>query len=251
VITLTLLMLLSQAASTSWQLPATIEVARDVPVRNLPEGEPDGWQLERGSLYIEQGLKPFLIAKGRTFEMIALEPEGACRIRFDKREYLLRSCPWLDGHVDRQADVFNVMPRQVAPPFVKLPPVIPVIGGDWGNSLRGSATVGFFVPVRSHQHDVEGWQVLIRHGRGGTSLGAGRAMFSAYGLAGEHLVTVTRTASRSGKLSPHATYVGGEIAFSFWLARTSIGFSTRVSGASSGRRNVVTWSLGVLVPIWR
>jgi hypothetical protein len=78
-------MLLSQAASTSWQLPATIEVARDVPVRNLPEGEPDGWQLERGSLYIERGLKPFLIAKGRTFEMIALEPEGACRIRFDKR----------------------------------------------------------------------------------------------------------------------------------------------------------------------
>jgi hypothetical protein len=237
-----------------WQLPVTIEVTQDVQLKNLPAGQSDGSQQERGSLYIGLDSKPFLIKKGQTFEMVTLEPEGACRIRFEKREYFLSSCPWLDGYRDHQSDIFKVIPKQVGPSPVRKPPLlVPVVGGDFGNSLQGSATVGLFLPDRRRRshHEDQGWQVLVRYGRGGAALGAGRAMYSGYGVAAEHLATVTRTASRSGKLSPHATYVGGELAFTIFVVRTSVGFSTRVSGPPTGQRNVLTWSVGAFVPIWR
>jgi hypothetical protein len=106
---LTFWMLLSGVPQTHWQLPVTIQVTRDVEATNAPE--PDGGQ-RRGRLYISRNLTSFVIGKDQTFQMINVGQEGECRIRFDKREYELGSCPWLDGFRDRQADIFKVIPKQ-------------------------------------------------------------------------------------------------------------------------------------------
>jgi len=90
---------------TRWQFPVTIRVTQDVPAVGRGS-EPDGG-MRRGRLYI--GKSSFVIKKGQTFEMLKEEGEGGCRIRFQKREYSLGSCPWLDGFTDRQGDIFQIV----------------------------------------------------------------------------------------------------------------------------------------------
>ena len=41
--------------------------------------------------------------------MIKIYSEGECRIRFEKKEYDVSSCPWLDGFSDHQTDIFKVI----------------------------------------------------------------------------------------------------------------------------------------------
>jgi hypothetical protein len=50
----------------------------------------------------------FVARKGQTFQMIKVGREGSCQIRFDRREYDLSSCPWLDGLTDHQTDIYEV-----------------------------------------------------------------------------------------------------------------------------------------------
>src|ERR1700682_6503974 len=91
------------------RVPVTIEVARDVEVKPYSElRRPDGSYLKqmRGTLYIARTFKGFWIEKGHTFQMVKIYGEGGCRIRFEKREYDLGSCPWLEGFTDRQTDIF-------------------------------------------------------------------------------------------------------------------------------------------------
>ena len=100
---------------TAWQLPVTIEVTKDVPAR-LDDGT-TGQQ--RGTLYISGG--PFLVRKGQRFQMTRIYPEGECRILFEKKEYYVSSCPWLDGFADHQADIFKVVPAalvQIPAPYL-------------------------------------------------------------------------------------------------------------------------------------
>jgi hypothetical protein len=51
-----------------------------------------------------------VIPKDQTFQMISVGSAGGCRIRFEKQEPDVSSCPWLDGFRDHQADIFNVVP---------------------------------------------------------------------------------------------------------------------------------------------
>ena len=93
-------------STAGWLLPATIEALRDVPVyvKEIP-GQ------QRGVLYISdsKSLKPFTIKKGQRFQMLRILREDECRIRFEKNDYLVSSCPWLDGFTDHQTDVFSVV----------------------------------------------------------------------------------------------------------------------------------------------
>jgi hypothetical protein len=92
----------------AWQLPVTIRARQDVPVEN---SQPLGHQ-EVGRLYVSPKDKPFVIRKGDTFQMVAVGQEGGCRIRVEKREYEVSSCPWLDGFTDHQTSVFEVVGRR-------------------------------------------------------------------------------------------------------------------------------------------
>jgi hypothetical protein len=98
--------LLVTAPQLPWPLPVTIRVLQDVQV--FSRAEPGGG-MRRGRLYIDTP-PDFVIRKGRTFEMFKAEAEGGCRIRFEKREHFLGSCPWMPGFRDRQADIFEISP---------------------------------------------------------------------------------------------------------------------------------------------
>jgi hypothetical protein len=113
VITIAVLVVLSAPAqspprepSSAWyrrHLPVTIEVLQDVEV-NRRDVEPDAHL--RGTLIGNPGAN-VRIKKGQTFQMIKLYGEGECRIRFEKREWDLGSCPWLEGFRDRETDFYR------------------------------------------------------------------------------------------------------------------------------------------------
>ncbi len=90
-------------AQTRWHLPATIEAVQDVAARPVETGVQ-----ARGVLYVSGG-KGFTITKGRRFLMVRIATEGECRIEFEKHQYDVSSCPWLDGFADHQTDVFKVI----------------------------------------------------------------------------------------------------------------------------------------------
>jgi len=94
---------LSTIDQTTWHFPVTIEALQDVPAHI----EEAGGQ-RRGVLYVGRG-SSFIVQKGRRFLMVKVNAEGGCRIEFEKREYDVSSCPWLDGFRDHQKDVFRVV----------------------------------------------------------------------------------------------------------------------------------------------
>jgi hypothetical protein len=97
---------LSAQAQTNpnWQLPATIEVLRDVKAGR--------GSYERGRLGLDSD--EFVIKKGDRFQMIEIHAEGGCRIRLKQAEYDLASCFWLEGFTDSQADFFKVVSGRIA-----------------------------------------------------------------------------------------------------------------------------------------
>jgi hypothetical protein len=95
-------LVLSASTQATWRLPATIEALQDVPVQSVQPSR----QL-RGVLYVA-GEGTFTIKRGQRFLMVKVYDEGECRIKFEKREYNVSSCPWLDGFTDHQEDVFKV-----------------------------------------------------------------------------------------------------------------------------------------------
>jgi hypothetical protein len=96
-------LLLFTGAQTKWRLPATIEALEDVPVHSVQPSH----QL-RGVLYVA-GNTTFTIKRGQRFSMVKVLGEGECRIKFEKKEYTVSSCPWLDGFTDHQEDIFKVV----------------------------------------------------------------------------------------------------------------------------------------------
>ena len=97
------LVALSTLDQTKWRFPVTIEALQDVPA----QVEKTAGQV-RGVLYIGRG-PAFTVQKGRRFLMLRVNKEGGCRIEFEKRQYDVSSCPWLDGFRDHQKDVFEVV----------------------------------------------------------------------------------------------------------------------------------------------
>jgi len=90
------------------QSPVTIEVQRDVKVRHNSEGRE-----VRGTLSLnDRNAKPFRLKKGQRFQMIRIGQEGSCRIKIEKKQYDLTSCPWVDGFSDHQGDIFRVVERE-------------------------------------------------------------------------------------------------------------------------------------------
>lgn len=94
---------LSTMGQAGRHLPVTIEALKDVPA-HAEEGNAQ----KRGVLYVDRG-QSFTVRKGERFLMVKINQEGSCRIEFEKRQYDVSSCPWLDGFRDHQEDVFKVV----------------------------------------------------------------------------------------------------------------------------------------------
>ena len=97
------LVALSTLDQTKWRFPVTIEALKDVPAQVEETA-----QQVRGVLYVSRG-PSFTVKKGRRFLMLQVNKEGGCRIEFEKKQYDVSSCPWLDGFRDHQKDVFEVV----------------------------------------------------------------------------------------------------------------------------------------------
>jgi hypothetical protein len=87
-IALVLALLVVPIAQTRWELPVTIRVLRDVQARGYTPEE-HSVEAARGVLYTDR----FLIRKFQTFQMVKINGEGGCRIRFRNREHDVTSCP--------------------------------------------------------------------------------------------------------------------------------------------------------------
>lgn len=94
----------STVGQTNWRLPVTIETLVDVPAH--AEGAA---RQVRGVLYISPDEQPFTVKKGQRFLMVKIHGEGGCRIEFEKKQYNVNSCPWLEGFTDHQEDIFKVV----------------------------------------------------------------------------------------------------------------------------------------------
>jgi hypothetical protein len=69
-------------------------------------------------LFVNAPGESFTIKKGQRFLMVKVYSEGECRIEFERRQYDVSSCPWMDGFTDHQEDVFKVVSVDSGP---KLP----------------------------------------------------------------------------------------------------------------------------------
>ena len=101
--------MLVAGAQSQWHLPVTIEVTQDVDVKSSERRPHGSFGQVRGRLYAS---KAFRIRKGQRFQMVKIYAEGECRIRFQRKEYDLTSCPWLDGFADHQSDIFRTSPAR-------------------------------------------------------------------------------------------------------------------------------------------
>ena len=105
-----------QPAPVTWRLPATIETLRDVTIQRsqTPSGQGPqrevlvGRHKQRG-LNDWQSDDPVVMAKGKRFLMVEMLPEGGCTIEFERRQFTLDSCWWLEGFRDHHEDVFKVV----------------------------------------------------------------------------------------------------------------------------------------------
>jgi hypothetical protein len=66
---------------------------------------------------------------------------------------------------------------------------------------------------------------------------------------GDFRAVVTRTWDSPRGASANSTYVGGEIGFGLY-GRFSVGYAKRVSGPSTGDDHIVTWGVGLQIPVW-
>lgn len=107
-----LLVLTARQVSTTTPLPVTVELRRAVAVRTT-EVLRDGTSHQvRGVLYADTVMS---LRVGERLTMVAVGTEGGCRVRIRGRELAVRSCPWLEGFTDHQADIFRVRRARTPP----------------------------------------------------------------------------------------------------------------------------------------
>jgi len=85
-------------------------------------------------------------------------------------------------------------------------------------------------------------------GRGGMQVWGGFAVLSNVG-GGDFRAVVTRTWDNPRGASANSTYLGGEIGFGT-IGRLSVGYAKRISGPSTSHDHVVTWGIGLEIPVW-
>lgn len=128
-----------------------------------------------------------------------------------------------------------------------------LIRAQFGTPTNALATGGvqFDLGGRDYTTGV-GPLVTVGAGNGGFRLAGGIGALEPEGPAlatGLDLqLVVSRTSDRPRHASPRATYLGTEAAVVITDIRLSLGFAHRL-GSAADRRNILTWSVGVQIPI--
>lgn len=61
---------------------------------------------------------------------------------------------------------------------------------------------------------------------------------------------VIRTWNNPRGASANSTYLGGEVGWGL-LLRFSVGFATRIAGPATDDDTIITWGVGLEIPVWR
>ena len=86
-------------------------------------------------------------------------------------------------------------------------------------------------------------------GAGGAQAWAGKALLGSVGNY-DFRAVVTRTWDNPRGASPNSTYVGGEVGWGLGL-RLSAGYAKRIRGFSTDDGHIITWGVGLEIPVWR
>ena len=86
-------------------------------------------------------------------------------------------------------------------------------------------------------------------GRGGMQAWLGKALIGNVG-GGDVRAVVFRTWENPRDASANSTYVGGEVGWGL-LVRLSVGFAKRIAGPATDHDRIITWGVGIEIPIWR
>ena len=86
-------------------------------------------------------------------------------------------------------------------------------------------------------------------GAGGTQVWAGKVLLGDVSNV-DFRAVATRTWDNPRGASRNSTYVGGEVGWGLGV-RLSVGYAKRIRGRSTGDGHIVTWGVGLEIPVWR
>jgi hypothetical protein len=135
-----------------------------------------------------------------------------------------------------------------------------LVGGQYGGPTRLVGTAGVliapprpFTPGSSPDSSRAGFVVHAGAGTGGIRVAAGGAALAFEGpfltTGFDGLFTLTRTRQAPRGASPDSTYVGAEAGLVIMSVRFSAGVARRAAGPAGPHATIVTWSLGLQLPI--
>jgi hypothetical protein len=85
-------------------------------------------------------------------------------------------------------------------------------------------------------------------GKNGMQVWGGRKLLGFGGA--DFRAVLTRTWDKPSGASANSSYVGGEVGFGGLVGRLSVGYAKRIAGSSTGAGHVVTWGIGMEVPLF-
>lgn len=121
-------------------------------------------------------------------------------------------------------------------------------GVQYGTPLKLSAGLGVYFETGYDDDFTHGLIVEGSAGQGGVRASFGLAGFLEYvGL--DARAVVHRTFHEPRGASADSTYLGGEAGLTIAYVRASIGVGQRIAGGSGEHGTILTWSVGVHVPL--
>jgi hypothetical protein len=120
------------------------------------------------------------------------------------------------------------------------------VGGNFGGSL-------FFTrqkDVKNSPADEGSGGAIVGGSVGAGGMKAWGGIQALHPLGGDVRAVVTRTWDQP-RTSAEATYVGGEVGWGGLGLRLSAGYGKRVAGAATAPGHVVTWGVGLAIPVFR
>jgi hypothetical protein len=121
-------------------------------------------------------------------------------------------------------------------------------GVQYGTPLKIAAGLAVYFETSADGDFTKGFIVEAGAGQGGVRASFGLASFLEYmGLDARGVVH--RTFAHPRGASSESTYLGGEAGLTIAYVRLSLGVAQRIAGPSGEDRTILTWTVGVHVPL--
>ncbi len=125
------------------------------------------------------------------------------------------------------------------------------LDGNYANPVRWNVGASLFFSHDDVKNSDGGSGLIVGGsvGAGGMQVWGGKALLGNVGNV-DFRAVVTRTWDNPRGASPNSTYVGGEVGWGLGV-RLSVGYGKRIRGPSTDDGHIITWGLGLEIPIWR